>query len=182
MADNKYTPVIILRALTDKIGKSDAETFKDQRAAILQSLDKIMGTTCNPDIIDAFEKLNYGDSYSLEKIKKAPFLPRKRVEKTINGQKADVIYFTDESPLLKIAKLKGQILTYDAELLDAPNQQNAPLYYHARKLCFAPRFGNYQTSATGSRFQNLHVPIPRQPFNRPDFSIDFCNTTEKKFF
>jgi hypothetical protein len=31
---------------------------------------------------------------------------------------------TDESPLYKIAKIKGQILTYDATPLDVPNQNN----------------------------------------------------------
>lgn len=127
LADNKYTtPAIILRGLTGKVGKSDAETFKDQRTAILQSIDKLMFTVLDPDVIDAFEKLNYADG-SLEKIVKTPVLPCKRVEKTINGQKADVIYFTDESTLLKIAQLKGQILRYDTALLDVPKQNNIPL-------------------------------------------------------
>lgn len=123
------TPAIILRGLTGKVNHKagDAKPSTNQLTAILQSLDKMMVTTYDPDIIDAFEKLDYGDSDSLEKIKKAPLLPCKRVEKTINGQKADIIYFTDESPLLKIAKLKGQILTYDSALLDIPNQQNTPL-------------------------------------------------------
>jgi hypothetical protein len=31
---------------------------------------------------------------------------------------------TDESPLYTIAKIKGQILTYDATPLDVPNQRN----------------------------------------------------------
>lgn len=124
---NRYTtPAIILRGLTGKVGKSDAELSKDQRAAILQSIDKLMFTAFDPKIIDAFEKLNYDDG-TAEKIVKAPVLPSKRVERTINGQKADIIYFTDESPLLKIAQLKGQILRYDSALLDVPNQNNTPL-------------------------------------------------------
>lgn len=124
---NKYTtPAIILRGLTGKVGKGDAKLSKDQRTAILQSIDKLMFTAFDPNIIDAFEKLNYDDG-SLEKIVKAPVLPSKRVEKTINGQKADVIYFTDESPLLQIAQVKGQILRYDTALLDVPNQNNTPL-------------------------------------------------------
>ena len=92
----------------------------------MQAIDKLMFTAYDPDIIDAFEKLNYDDG-TAEKIVKAPLLPCKRGEKTINGQKADVIYFTDESPLLKIAQLKNQILRYDVSLLDVPNQNNTPL-------------------------------------------------------
>jgi len=124
---NRYTtPAIILRGLTGKVGKGDAELSKDQRTAILQSIDKLMFTAFDPNIIDAFEKLNYDDG-SLEKIVKAPLLPSKRIERTINGQKANVIYFTDEIPLLKIAQIKGQILRYDTALLDVPNQNNTPL-------------------------------------------------------
>lgn len=133
------TPAIILRGLTGKVGKSNegVKLYPDQRVAILQSLDKMMVTTYDPDIIDAFEKLDYGDSDSLVKIKKAPLLPCKRVEKTINGQRVDVIYFTDESPLLKIAKLKGQILTYDAALLNVPNQNNTPLLLRSKIIFYA---------------------------------------------
>lgn len=127
LADNKYTtPAIILRGLTGKVGKSDAETFKDQRSAILQSIDKLAFTAFDPNVIDAFEKLNYDDG-SGEKILKAPVLPCKRIQKTVNGQRADVIYFTDESPLLKIAQIKNQILRYDTALLNVPNKQNTPL-------------------------------------------------------
>lgn len=129
LAGNQYTtPAIILRALTGKVGKADegVKLYPEQRTAILQSIDKMMCTLYDPDVIDAFEKLNY-DNGTAEKIVKAPVLPAKRVQKTINGQKADVIYFTDESPLLKIAQLKNQILRYDVSLLDVPNQNNTPL-------------------------------------------------------
>ena len=129
LAGNQYTtPAIILRALTGKVGKADegVKLYPEQRTAILQSIDKMMCTLFDPDVIDAFEKLNY-DNGTAEKIVKAPLLPCKRVQKTINGQKADVIYFTDESPLLKIAQLKGQILRYDVSLLDVPKQNNTPL-------------------------------------------------------
>ena len=126
---NQYTtPAIILRDLTGKVGKAaeGVKLYPEQRTAILQSIDKLMFTAFDPDIIDAFEKLNYNDG-TAEKIVKATLLPCKRVQKTINGQKADVIYFTDKSPLLKIAQLKGQILRYNVSLLDVPNQNNTPL-------------------------------------------------------
>ncbi len=116
----------IQRALSGKVGKSDAEIFKDQRAAILQSLGKLRHTDFNPDILDAFEKLNYDDG-TAEKIVVAPVLATKQTCKTVNGQKTDLFYILDESPLLKIAKLKGQIIRYDVSLLDVPNQQNTPL-------------------------------------------------------
>lgn len=117
----------IQRGLSGKIGKSDGDrTYKDQRAAILQSVGKLRHTDYNPEILDAYQKLDYDDG-TAEKIKKAPVLSTKETTITINGQKTDLFYILDESPLLKIAKLKGQILTYDADLLDVPNQNNTPL-------------------------------------------------------
>lgn len=116
----------IQRGLSGKIGTAGADIKVDQRAAILQSLGKLRHTDFNADILDAFEKLDYDDG-TLEKIVVAPVLNTEQVSKTINGQKTDFFRIVSESPLLKIAKLKGQILTYDAELLDVPDQNNTRL-------------------------------------------------------
>lgn len=120
----------IQRGLSGKIGKNGDNygfnVYKDQRAAILQSVGKLRHTDYNPDILDAYQKLDYDDG-TAEKIKKAPVLSTKETTITINGQKTDLFYILDESPLLKIAKLKGQLLTYDADLLDVPNQRNTRL-------------------------------------------------------
>lgn len=124
---NRYTtPAIIYRGLTGKTtdgGNGKIQT--DQRAAILQSIDKLMCTLYDPQIVEAYEKLKY-DTTQAEKIVKAPLLPCKRTQKTVNGKVADLIYFTDEPATLTIANIKSQIIRYPVELLDVPNQQNTP--------------------------------------------------------
>ena len=122
---------MIQRALSGKIGEVGVIPYKDQRAAILESIGKLRHTDYNDDILDAYKKLGYIDKDEeeeiKEKIKKAPVLATKQTSKIINGQKTDIFYILDEPPLLTNAKLKKQILTYDAELLDVPDQNNTKL-------------------------------------------------------
>ena len=124
---------MIQRALSGKIGEIGVIPYKDQRTAILESIGKLRHTDYNADILDAYQKLGYIDKdeenegEGEEKIKKAPVLATKQTEKIINGQKTDIFYILDEPPLLTNAKRKKQILTYDAELLDVPDQNNTKL-------------------------------------------------------
>ena len=129
---------MIQRALSGKIGEVGVIPYKDQRAAILESIGKLRHTDYNDEVLDAYKKLGYIDKDEVnegeEKIEKAPILATKQTSKIINGQKTDIFYILDEPPLLKNAKLKKQILTYDAELLDVPNQNNTP-FIIALKNC-----------------------------------------------
>ena len=133
---------MIQRALSGKIGKNGDSygfnVYKDQRAAILESIGKLRHTDYNDEVLDAYKKLGYIDKDEVnegeEKIEKAPILATKQTSKIINGQKTDIFYILDEPPLLKNAKRKKQILTYDAELLDVPNQNNTP-FIIALKNC-----------------------------------------------
>ena len=121
------TIAIIYRGLTGKVNKkSDSKPSSDQIAAIIRSIDKLMFTEFNPDVVESFEQLKYANGDEA-KIKKSAILPCYRVELTINGQKSDVICFDRESPLFAIANLKKQLLTYNTELLDIPNQNNTIL-------------------------------------------------------
>ena len=121
------TPAIIYRGLTGKVNrKSNSQPSKDQLAAIIQAIDKLMFTEFNPDIAEAFEQLKYANGDEA-KIQKSAILPCYRAQVTINGQKSDVICFDRKSPLLHIAELKKQLITYDASLLDIPNQNNTVL-------------------------------------------------------
>ena len=121
------TPAIIYRGLTGKVNKkSNSQPSKDQLAAIIQAIDKLMFTEFNPDIAEAFGQLKYANGDEA-KIQKSAILPCYRAQVTINGQKSDVICFDRQSPLLNIAELKKQLVTYDAELLDIPNQNNTLL-------------------------------------------------------
>ena len=120
------TPAMIYRGITGKVNKkSNSQPSKDQLAAIIRSIDKLMFTEFNPNISEAFEQLQYANGDSA-KIVKSAILPCYRVELTINGQKSDVICFDRKSPVFSIAGIKKQLITYDCELLDVPKQQNTP--------------------------------------------------------
>ena len=128
LANNKITtPAIIFRGLTGKVGRGDAEPSKDQLAAIFNSVNKLMRLQLTYNMADICEKLNYNGGKPESLV--STLLPSHYIKaSTINGKDATTIYFTAESPMLKIARLKNeQILTYDVSLLDVPNQQNTPM-------------------------------------------------------
>ena len=128
LANNKIsTPAIIFRGLTGKVGRGDAEPSKDQLAAIFHSINKLMRLQLTYNMADICEKLNYNGGKP--ELLVSTLLPSHYIKaSTINGKDATTIYFTAESPMLKIARLKNeQILTYDVSLLDVPNQQNTPM-------------------------------------------------------
>jgi hypothetical protein len=120
---------MIQRALSGKAGDqnkkhsaytSDKED-KETTAEIRKALIKMMCTIYNADILEAYQELNYEGA---EQVTKAPILPGKIKKVKLNGKVTEVFVMTDESPLYTIAKIKGQILTYDADILDVPNQNN----------------------------------------------------------
>ena len=118
---------MIQRALRGKAGDdynsaytSDKED-KETTADIRKTLIILMCTIYNADILEAYEKLDYEGA---EQVTKAPILPGKIKKVKLNGKVTEVFIMTDESPLYTIAKIKGQILTYDATPLDVPNQNN----------------------------------------------------------
>ena len=125
---NRYiTPAIIYRGITGKVNKkSNSKPSKDQLTAIIAAIDKLMFTQFDPNVKEALEQLKYANGDEA-KITKSALLPCYRAEVTINGQKSDVICFDRRSPLLEISELKKQLITYDAELLDIPNQNNSIL-------------------------------------------------------
>lgn len=122
---NRYTTVaIILRGLIGKVGNQNVRPRPDQYQAIINSLKKLMFTGIEIDLSLTNDKLNYDGK---KKITSA-LLPAKIVETSINGKIVDdVIYFLDESPLMEIARARKQIINYDAELLNVPNQNNTLL-------------------------------------------------------
>ena len=132
---NRYiTPAIIYRGLTGKVNAASGNSKPSpvQLKAILQSIDRLMFTAYDPQILDAYEKLEYISGDDKIVIKKSVVLPCYRAEVTINGQTSDVICFDRESPFLIQASLKKQMLTYDAELLDVPYQNNSPTIIAAK--------------------------------------------------
>ena len=124
---NQYvTPAVVLRGLTGKSGiGGNGKIHKDQRTAIMNSIQKLMSTLIWIDETITNEQLNYNDGNDPQKC--STILPAYFVEKTINGQDATIIYFDRESPLIEIGRARKQLLTYDVELLDVPNQNNTPM-------------------------------------------------------
>ena len=58
----------------------------------------------------------------------SPILPCRILHNVLfNGNRTTLIRFTDESPLLKIAHVKKQIITFPVSLRDITNQNNTPL-------------------------------------------------------
>ena len=119
------TPDIIFRSLTGKVGKKDSGIEnKEQRAAILKSIDKLMCTQIKIDMSETCQKMNYNGRKPFKVT--APLLPCCYVETEINGQEVTAIKFYDESPILQAARIKRQIITYENKLLDIPKQNNTP--------------------------------------------------------
>ena len=58
----------------------------------------------------------------------SPILPCRILHNVlVNGQRTTIVRFTDESPLLKVARVKKQIITFPVSLRDVTNQNNTPL-------------------------------------------------------
>ena len=173
-AGNRYvTPAMIYRGLTGKIGRGDAEPHKDQLAAIMNSLQKLMSLQIEIMMTDICAKFNYEDGTSTHIT--ANLLPCEIIrETTINGKESIIIHLLDESPIWKVANIKNhQILTFEAELLDIPRQQNTPLnimvkFYVIRRVLES--IGHKQMALTVTfadvfkkcRLENAHLEIKRR--------------------
>lgn len=96
-----------------------------QAVAIFESLKRLM-TVIEIDFSLTRDKMpKYKDVP--EKII-SPILPCRIIHNVlVNGQRTTIVKFTDESPLLTIARVKKQIITYLVSLRDITNQNNTPL-------------------------------------------------------
>ena len=120
------TPSIIYRALTGKVNDNDANPSKVQLASILHSVEKLMFLKTQINMSDYCQKLNCNDGKAFEVL--SPLLPAKKIsETTINGKESTIIELTSESPLWQIACLKNQLMSFDAALLNVPNQNNSKM-------------------------------------------------------
>ena len=126
------TFAMILRGLTGKTTENgNGNLHADQRDAIFNSVLKLMQTTIKIDLSDVNKELGYeGEKTIHRQILSA------HIETTkINGQVVeDVVYFHKDdngevikSPFFEVADQRNQIIRYDTELLDVPNQNNTPL-------------------------------------------------------
>ena len=126
LAGNRYTTVaIIYRALTGKIGKGDSKPSVTQRKAIIESLEILMSRIVDYGAEDICQIMGYNNGNPF--VGKAPLLPAAYIDfSSLNGESDTLIFFTDEPPLLKMAQIKKQLVSYDATLLDMSGQ-NTPM-------------------------------------------------------
>ena len=108
---NRYTTVnIIHRALIGRLGQADADFYpkKDQETAIINSVEKLMGTVVDiSGVNDSLKKLKYTDKDGNEIIlRKDNLLSASIFDAKVNGQPVEgVIFFKDSCPLFDIANL-----------------------------------------------------------------------------
>ena len=123
---NRYTTVaIIYRALTGKIGRSDAKPSVTQRKAIIESLEILMSRIIDYGAEDICQIMGYNNGNPF--VGKAPLLPATYIDfSAVSGDSDTLIFFSDEPPLLKMAQIKKQLVSYDATLLDMAGQ-NTPM-------------------------------------------------------
>ncbi|MBQ7198576.1 MAG: hypothetical protein IJS29_04870 [Selenomonadaceae bacterium] len=144
LAGNRYTTVnIIFRALIGKVGEVGIYPNKNQKESIIQAVIKLMA--CIGDFSgfsESFSKMHYTDKKGNElKFRSASLLSAVIVDAKINGQVMDgVIYFKNDLQLFIIADAKSQIIRYNHELLNVPNQNNTPRIiaikkYVIRRIC-----------------------------------------------
>lgn len=105
-------------------GKSHNTNLSPSRKEkIFRAVERMMCTKIRVDFTQLFERKKYPD---LPKSLTSPILPCQIVDGvTVNGQRdCTVVSFLKESPLLTIARAKGQLLTIPVEVLDVPKQNN----------------------------------------------------------
>lgn len=118
------TPDSLFRCLVGGKNKN-TRLSSDQATTIFDSLERLM-TVIEIDFSKTCEKIPKYNS-APGKIT-AQILPCQILENVlVNGQITTIIEFTDESPLIKIARAKKQIITYPVSLLNIPRQNNTPL-------------------------------------------------------
>ena len=128
LAGNRYTTVaIIYRALTGKIGRSDAKPSVTQRKAIIESLEILMSRIVDYGAEEVCTVMGYNNGNPF--YGKGALLPASYVDfSAVNGDNDTLIFFTEEPPLLKMAQAKKQLV----RLLDITGQQNTPMSIAAK--------------------------------------------------
>lgn len=97
----------------------------NQVKAIIESVKRLM-TTIEIDFSQTRDKISKYNKVPAQII--SPILPCKILHNVlVNGQLTSLIKFTDESPLMTIARVKKQIITYPVALRDIHNQNNTTL-------------------------------------------------------
>ena len=115
-----------LDALTG--GEEKYRVYKEQFAAIKRAIDKLGFTQITvklEPLLESYPKYKARCRVKEGKIVGA-LLPLKYMTAKVNGQEVLAVKLLDESPLMTVAKIKNQILPYDATPLAILGQHNTP--------------------------------------------------------
>ena len=116
------TRYALFRAMT---GSEHKLLRPNQETALTESLERLM-TVIKIDFSNTRDKMPKYNNAPASLL--SPILPCKILDNVIvNGQTTTLIKFTDESPLITIARAKKQLISSPAALRDIPNQNNTPL-------------------------------------------------------
>lgn len=108
-------------------GEQKFRVYKEQYEAIKAAFDKLGFTRIKINLAPLFKACpNYKKNYTGKAELVGTLLPMSYFETEINGQKTLAIKLLDESPLMTVAKIKKQLLTYDATPLAISGQKNTP--------------------------------------------------------
>lgn len=112
----------IFRALTCSEHRSPRP---NQVATIIESIKRLM-TNIEIDFSQTRDKIPKYSDVPAQII--SPILPCRILHNVlVNGKLTSIIKFTDESPLMTIARAKKQLITFPVELRNIANQNNTPL-------------------------------------------------------
>ena len=122
--------ITISTTLHSLTGGNQTRVRNNQYAAIRGAFEKLGFTRIEIDLAPLFEAFpNYATNFKGNRDRArivGILLPMKYLEAEINGQKVLAIELLGESPLMSVAKLKKQLLTYDISPLAISGQNNTP--------------------------------------------------------
>lgn len=103
-------------------------------------------------------------------------LPARVIESTVNGQEVNFfVEFRGESPIMTVARLKNQLITYDIAPLDVPKQRKTPT---------ATVISNWLlrrvTAITTGRLDNNSILLERDERRNLSGLYDECNVTDSR--
>lgn len=135
LAGNKVTtPAVIFRAVCGKSTAYLQSPTEKQVNEILKSVNKMAVALISSDMSKVCEKFGYNGGKPL-KIDFTPILPCRLEDGIFNHNPTRLIKLTAESPILRIAKAKGQLVTFDKALLNGGKIHNTRLAIAAKFYC-----------------------------------------------
>ena len=120
-----YRVLTFKMALNALTGTDKSRIWEEQYEAIREAIHKLMKTVITIDLkplLTAFPKYKKRHTGKAELV--SPLLPCRYLNVEINGQRALAVELFEESPLMTVAKIKKQLISYGTAPLVFPHQKN----------------------------------------------------------